>query len=64
MAKKATIIHDVRTKSNLGMWGIGFDLTFIKSNGQGTIKMLHKIVMLVFKIIVKNQNGDRRAWLK
>lgn len=60
MAKKFIVIHDVRTKSNLGMWRIGFDLTFIKSNGQGTIKMLHKIVMPAFKIIVKNWNRDRR----
>lgn len=44
-----------------GHGGVGFDLTFIKSNGKTAMRMLHKTVMLVFKIIVKNWNGDRRV---
>lgn len=49
----------MRTKSNLGTWGVGFDLTS-KSNGKAIMRKLHKTVVLVFKIIVKNWNGDRR----
>lgn len=59
IAKKVNIIQDVRTKSNLGTWGVGFDLTS-KSNGKAIMRKLHKTVVLVFKIIVKNWNGDRR----
>lgn len=58
MAKKVNIIHDVATKSSLGIWGAGFDLIFIKS-GKATMRILHETVIL-FKIIVKNWNGDRR----
>jgi len=64
VAKNVNKIHDVRTKSNLVTWGIGFDLTFIKSDGKVTKRTLRKTVVLVFKIIVKNWNGDRREWLK
>lgn len=50
----------MRIKSNLGTVGVGCDLAFIKSNGKATVRMLHKTVTTVFKIIIKNWNGGRR----
>lgn len=58
VVKKVNIIQHVGTKCSLGAWEAGFDLIFIKS-GKATMRILHETVIL-FKIIVKNWNRDRR----